>query len=187
MPGSTIISDHFGDDILTIAKNQQGTIILDKFIGELTSKIKEYFETTYKDMFKPEEFELVLAIQTQETGAILRHIPGNGVPIKIPKQRYVVCGSESRMMRTRTMFQPLWKHGLNMNQAGEFGYFFIRYLEKYHLDDLIGTERDAKPQIWYIPDTDHLSEAKEPYLTNLENLTQYRLSKNEDNLMKLFK
>ena len=142
--GSTIISDQFGDDILIIAKNYQGTIIFDKFIRELTSKIKEYFETTYKDKFKSEEFEIVIAI--------LRHIPGEGYPINIAKDRYVVCGSESGIIRTRTMFQPLWCRGLNMIQAGEFGYFFIRYLERYHLDDLVGTEMDSKPQIWYIPD-----------------------------------
>ena len=96
--GSTIISDQFGDDILIIAKNYQGTIIFDKFIRELTSKIKEYFETTYKDKFKSEEFEIVIAI--------LRHIPGEGYPINIAKDRYVVCGSESGIIRTRTMFQP---------------------------------------------------------------------------------
>ena len=98
--GSTIISDQFGDDILIIAKNYQGTIIFDKFIRELTSKIKEYFETTYKDKFKSEEFEIVIAIQTQDSGAILRHIPGEGYPINIAKDRYVVCGSESGIIRT---------------------------------------------------------------------------------------
>lgn len=62
-----------------------------------------------------------------------------------------------------------------MIQAGEFRYFFIRYLERYHLDDLVGTEMDSKPQIWYIPDRGHLAEAIEPYLTNLESKTQNRI------------
>ena len=183
--GSTVISDQFEDDMLTIAMEYQGKITLDKFIPQLTSKIKEYFNTTYKDQFKPEEFEIVLAIQTDK-GAILKHILGEGLPIKIANHRYVVLRSESGMMRTRTLFQPLWSHGLDMIKVGEFGYFFIRYVERCHLDDLIGTARDAKPQIWYIPNQGHLSEAKEPYLNNLENKTQEGLVRNENNLKDLF-
>jgi hypothetical protein len=183
--GSTVISDQFEDDMLTIAMEYHGKITLDKFIPQLTSKIKEYFKTTYKDQFKPEEFEIVLAIQT-DNGAILKHILGEGLPIKIASHRYVVLGSESGMMRTRTLFQPLWSHGLDMIKVGEFGYFFIRYVERYHLDDLIGTERDTKPQIWYIPNQGHLSEAKEPYLNNLEIKTQERLVRNENNFKDLF-
>lgn len=103
--GSTVLSDQFEDDMLTIAMEYRGNITLDKFIPQLTSKIKEYFKTTYKDQFKPEEFEIVLGIQTDKA-AILKHIPGNGLPIIIANHRYVVLGSESAMMRTRTLFQP---------------------------------------------------------------------------------
>jgi hypothetical protein len=51
----------------------------------------------------------------------------------------------------------------------------------------VGVESGAKPQIWYIPDKGHLLEAKEPYLTELENITQQRLKKYEDNIVDLFK
>ncbi|MGC1930511.1 MAG: hypothetical protein WA667_16205 [Candidatus Nitrosopolaris sp.] len=61
-----------------------------------------------------------------------------------------------------------------MIKVGEFGYFFIRYIERYYLDDSIGTERDAKSQIWYIPNQAHLSEARELYLNNLENIYKYQ-------------
>jgi hypothetical protein len=39
--GSTVISDQFGEDMLIIAMEYQGKITLDKFIPQLTSKIKE--------------------------------------------------------------------------------------------------------------------------------------------------
>jgi hypothetical protein len=185
--GSTVLSDQFEGDIKAIAGNYYGErIIVNNFISQLIFKIREYFQTTYKNKFKPEEFEIIIALQTQDEGAILKHIPGEAIPIDVKKQRYKVCGSASGMMRTRTIFEPLWHRELNMMQAGELGYFFIKYVERYHLDDLIGVERGAKPQIWYIPNKGHLSEAKETYLTDLENLTQQRLSKNEDNLKELF-
>jgi hypothetical protein len=100
---------------------------------------------------------------------------------------FLVCGTDSGILRTRTIFQPLWGRGPSMLQAGEFGYFYIKYVERHHLDDLAGVESGAKPQIWYIPDKGHLLEAKEPYLTELENITQQRLKKYEDNIVDLFK
>ena len=42
-----------------------------------------------------------------------------------------------------------------MEKAVEFRYFVIRYIEKYNLDNSIGTSRE-KPQIWYIPDKGRL-------------------------------
>jgi hypothetical protein len=118
--------------------------------GSMHTYTKLTQNCTPYDHWYAEEFEIVLGIQT-DNGAILKHIPGEGLPINIANHGYVVLGSESAMMRTRTLFQPLWSRGLDMIKVGEFGYFFIRYVERYHLDDLIGIERDAKPQIWYIP------------------------------------
>ena len=68
--------------------------------------------------------------------------PGEGYPKNIAKDSYVVCGSESGIIRTRTMFQPLWCRGLNMIQAGEFTDISLFNLERYNLDDLVGTEMD---------------------------------------------
>lgn len=53
--------DKFEEDMFIIAREYRGKITLDTFIPQLTSKIKEYFKTTYKDHFKPEDFEIVLS------------------------------------------------------------------------------------------------------------------------------
>jgi hypothetical protein len=64
-----------------------------------------------------------------------------------------------------------------MEKAVEFRYFVIRYIEKYNLDNSIGTGRE-KPQIWYIPDKGHLYElTEESALNTLENKIQDMLEK----------
>jgi hypothetical protein len=46
---------------------------------------------------------------------------------------------------------------MNMKQVAELGYFIIKIIEKYELEDTVGLSKkqespESRPQIWFIPD-----------------------------------
>jgi hypothetical protein len=68
-----------------------------------------------------------------------------------------------------------------MEEAGELGYFLIKYIEMFKLDHSVGTDRNES-QIWFIPSNQssisdyHASEA---FLANCSKKTAERLTKIE--------
>jgi 20S proteasome alpha/beta subunit len=50
-----------------------------------------------------------------------------------------------------SVFMRSWNANFTMNQAAELGYFIIKYIETFKLDDTVGVGTH-EPQIWFIPD-----------------------------------
>jgi hypothetical protein len=69
-------------------------------------------------------------------------------------------------------------------EAGELGYFLIKYIEKFNLDLSDGTGGN-EPQIWFLPSgqksiSDY--QASEPYLAKCRENTSRRLTKIEKSI-----
>jgi hypothetical protein len=176
--------DKFREDALLLAQKYQGTISIYDYMSDIREKIREYHKL-YKSTLIPWDFDILLAAQTSDKGAILKHIYG-GDAIIDDVIKYKVIGSDSGRIRNSTLLEPLWNSNVNMEKTVEFGYFMIRYIEKYHLDNSIGTGRE-KPQIWYIPDEGQLYElADSSVLNTLENTIREMLEKNELQFKSLF-
>lgn len=184
--GSSFLFDRFREDALLLAQKYQGTISIYDYMSDIREKIREYYKL-YRSTLNPWDFDILFAAQTQDKGAILKHIYG-GEAIIDDVIRYKVIGSESGRARNSTLLEPMWhyKMTMTMEKAVEFGYFMIRYIEKYDLDNTIGTGKE-KPQIWHIPDKGRVHEStEESVLNTLENKVQDMLEKNEKHLKALF-
>jgi hypothetical protein len=67
---------------------------------------------------------------------------------------YVVIGEGETV--GRYFLKKYWKENLTMEQVAELGYFIIKVIERYNLEESVGLGNtddifQKKPQIWFIP------------------------------------
>jgi 20S proteasome alpha/beta subunit len=182
--GSTFLFDKFREDALIIAQKYEDAISINDYMNDIRDKVRDYYKL-YKNTLYPWDFDILFAAQTRDRGAILKHIYGGDALIE-DVTRYRVIGSENGRILNSTLLEPLWPYKMTMRKAAEFGYFIIKYIERYYLDNFIGVG-NKKPQIWFIHNTDKVDELQdESALNELENTTKTRIDNFESNLRGLF-
>jgi hypothetical protein len=72
-----------------------------------------------------------------------------------------------------------------MKQVAEIGYFAIKYIEEFQLDQTVGID-DKRPQIWFIRDRHDDKLATKQLLTKLEKNIEIRLNMHRKHLDSLF-
>jgi 20S proteasome alpha/beta subunit len=121
--------------------------------------------------------DLDILIATRGSPSVLRHMYYDGGIETIKK--YVVIGTGEPV--GRFFLKKYWDENMDMNQVAELGYFIIKVIQKYNLEDTVGLsekkeERESKPHIWLIPDNAHDEEASENFLNQLESHVNRRLA-----------
>jgi hypothetical protein len=126
------------------------------------------------------EIEVLIGIKREGATSILKHMSSDGIPE--PVLSYKVIGSGS--VYGSIFFKKIWGDNMTMCQIGELGYFIIKYIEKFELDQTVGVG-SKKPQIWFIPDegVDHPADEDESLLEKFENKTQERLDRVEQSIV----
>jgi hypothetical protein len=73
------------------------------------------------------------------------------------------------------------KKMITMNQAAELGYFIIKYIERFQLDNTVGLDdKNCKykhPQIHFIPDNEPDYPCPDEFLESLADSTKTRLER----------
>ncbi len=73
----------------------------------------------------------------------------------------------------------------DLRQVAELGYFIIKVIERYQLDETVGLDKlnehfENKPQIWFIPDNESDYPASKNILLELEEKINERIKKLEN-------
>jgi 20S proteasome alpha/beta subunit len=112
---------------------------VEKFTRELNEGYKEVLEQRWS-------FDVLVGMQTSGA-AILQYILPQG--LAEPVRRYKVIGHGEPY--GSIFLKKLWNKDMTMEQVGELGYFIIKYVERFELDNSVGVGSE-KPQVWFIPD-----------------------------------
>jgi 20S proteasome alpha/beta subunit len=117
--------------------------------------------------------------------SLVKHMYGDGGIESI--REYVVIGTGEPV--GRFFLKKYWNNDMSMEQIAELGYFVIKTIETYNVDETIGLSKKSgdrifnRPQIWLIPDgkKDKLLAPDDPLLSTLENRVNRRMKKlNQD-------
>ncbi len=74
---------------------------------------------------------------------------------------------------------------MNMKQVAEIGYFAVKYIEEFGLDQAVGVD-GKQPQIWFVRDRHDDKLATKRFLMKLEKDTETRLIMHRKHLDSLF-
>jgi 20S proteasome alpha/beta subunit len=182
--GSAFLFDEFRKDALILAQKYKDAVDINDYMAAIRDKVRDYHRL-YKSSLNPWDFEVLFAAQTMDRGAILKHIYNPDALIE-DITSYRMIGSDNGRIVSSTLLKALWPYKMNMRKAAELGYFIIKYIEHYHLDNSIGVGKE-KPQIWFIHNTNEVIELKdERVLNELENTTKARIDKFERNIRDVF-
>jgi hypothetical protein len=108
----------------------------------------------------------------------LRHVFQTGRIEPVPKFHAIGSGAPYGLVYIKELFNK--NPTVTMNQAAELGFFIIKYIEKYKLDNTVGLGTDCKnkyPQIHFIPDIEPDYPATEEQLRQMEESSKNRLDK----------
>jgi hypothetical protein len=114
---------------------------LKKIVQKMKAEIRQN-----KDRY---EFDVLIASQTDDSGAHVSHIDDNGV-----------------------------RTDLKINEFGETAYFTIKYIDRFRIDDTIGLEGE-KPLVYMIPNYGPVERAPNALLDEWESNTNKVLDKIE--------
>jgi len=109
-------------------------------------------EESYEDMARIYGRELrsglsVLIAQRPSITSQLWLISGFGAPQRIKKFAAIGSGEPYGSF----YLKRYWNEKLSMIEAADIGYFAIKYIERFGLDNFVGVG-DGRPQVWLIPD-----------------------------------
>jgi 20S proteasome alpha/beta subunit len=151
-------------------------------VGKARINLFPYIEELRKIVIKYQKsgtFDIIFAAQTQEKGAFLEHIDEFGTPCDIT-DLYKIIGSSD--VFANAILKPMWRKDMTMNEFAEFGYFIIKYFDRFEIDFKVGLG-GRKPQVWFVPDDleQKVREADPNTIKNyeagsnlmLENITKY--------------
>lgn len=153
-------------------------ITVDRFVTKLSEVTHQLFED-YK--YDYGEYEALVAISGRRLAdgrSSLRHVFESGKIESVPKFHAVGGGAPYGLVYIKELFDK--NPTLTMNQAAEMGFFIIKYIEKYQLDNTVGLGTDCKnkyPQIHFIPDNEPDYPAAEKLLGQIEQSVNERLDR----------
>lgn len=126
----------------------------------------ESLESIIKNFKKPYsyDFDVLFAAQIISKGAVLCYISDDGLSEDIDK--YKVIGSGE--IAASVFLRAINPNNITMRDFAKWGFFIIRYIEEYGIDNTVGVGKD-KPQIYFIPNEGHLCQADAIFLEECEN------------------
>jgi 20S proteasome alpha/beta subunit len=157
--------------LLNISINKNKIVPINDFLlnaVEITQKLKN------------KDFDILFGISnyynTKEP-SYLKHLFSDGRIESI--REYVVIGTGE----TGSIFllKKYWRKDMTMKQVGELGYFILKVIEKYNLEESVGLDKrndhfDNKPQIWFIQDNNYDYPLPEPSLLFYEDKVNLRIN-----------
>lgn len=132
---------------------------------------------------KRNDYEVLFGVSSTVTNnpSYLKHMYADG---KIESIRgYVVIGEDETV--GRYFLKKYWKENLTMEQVAELGYFIIKVIERYNLEESVGLGNtddifQKKPQIWFIPDNRPDYPASDCLIVEFEGKVNERIKKLEN-------
>jgi 20S proteasome alpha/beta subunit len=180
--GSTNTFEYFRGyimDYVNTNKNNKKAIKYDNIITRLAEIV---YNTNKRHKFQNESnFHLLVAVGFSNKKSSLTHISAYGWPRTI--DGCIAIGSGQHYAK---IFQKhVWNPNMNMKEVAEIGYFTIKYIEEFGLDQTVGLD-GKQPQIWFIRDRLDDKQATKQFLTKLEKNTETRLKLHRTHLDSLF-
>jgi hypothetical protein len=128
-------------------QNQQQKVMdIDDFIAEIETQTVS-LNQTYRSRIAGETFDVLVGIKTTNQGSVLEYIPENGVAEVVRKYWVIGHGDPYGSI----FLKELWRPDMTMQEVAELGYFIIRYIERFQLDNTVGVGNE-RPQIFFLPD-----------------------------------
>ena len=128
----------------------------------------------------------MVGIQYQYQDSTLTYITQHGIQRPINEFRIIGTGEKF----AKIFMKKIWNKDMRMESIAELGYFIIKYIENFRLDNTVGVN-DSHPEIWYIPNKHTNQErndihASDEQLEMFRKKTKMRLDKYEAHLKELF-
>jgi 20S proteasome alpha/beta subunit len=150
---------------------------LSKFTYDINKKYK------FSNLFA---FDVLVGIQYNNQNSSLTYISQYGTYRPIDDFRIIGTGGRY----AKIFMKKIWNKEMRMEEVAELGYFIIKYIENFGLDNTVGVN-DSHPEIWYIPNKYTNEErndihATEEQLEIFHKRTERRLFNHESHLKELF-
>ena len=133
-----------------------------------------------------EGFELSVGISGEHLAdkkSVLKHLYTRGG--YIPVNTYKVIGSEP----FGKFYLGYWNDDMTMKEVGELGYFIIKYIQNFDLDDAVGVDEHHPVHIRFIPDNPQNGkldyQADDQILKEFDEKTNIRLNRLKDETFNL--
>jgi 20S proteasome alpha/beta subunit len=163
-------------------------------IDDITNVLSDMaFELNKRYEFKENLiFDVLVAIAYPDKDSILTYIDAYGSTHMVENYRAIGAGAKYAKM----YLEKTWNNNLTMEQVAELGYFIIKCIEKFKLEESVGLDNE-NPQVWYIPNRYVQNEhgvvtenddiqATERQLDPISIRVDRRIRKHEKQLAKLF-
>jgi len=169
--GVSGLFDKFRSQVGTLVQSHQAGMEIQKFISEI-EKITKTLNDSYHEILQEQVFDVLLAFKLPRFSA-LQYIYPFGFAEGVRKYRAIGHGEPYGSI----LLKQLWRQNMNMEQVAELGYFIIKYIEKFELDNSVGVG-SGHPQIWFIPD--------DPAGISEEEKAKYRIHMADNSLLERF-
>ena len=123
-------------------------------IYEFLKKMKEPVKNYNKEVGNSEYFtEVLVAIQQKDSMKTSLHsIDGNGIQGDITDQ--IIIGSGDKY--ASCLLSPFRKCNFKMDDFAELGFFVIKYIDRFRLDNKVGLLGEL-PLVWFIPHSGNIA------------------------------
>lgn len=124
---------------------------------ESLKKIVDKYNKESKD--QKYHFDVLIATQRYEAGASLHFIDSNGTLSDIPDQIIIGTGENYASF----FLKPFLKRRFTMESFAELGFFVIKYIDRFGIDDKVGLLGEL-PLVWFIPHSGTICKVEEKNL-----------------------
>lgn len=126
----------------TSSPSHEHTVVaLTTQIETITRQLNE----AYHDILHGESFDVLLGIKGSIT-SVLRHVYPIGFAEGVTRCRAIGHGEPYGSF----FLKHWWKPEMTMLEVAELGFFIIKYIQEFELDNTVGIG-ESYPQIWLIP------------------------------------
>jgi 20S proteasome alpha/beta subunit len=163
-----------------VATHTQG-VEIQAFISEIEN-ITKALNDEYRERLQGQYFDVLLAVKLPQVSA-LQYIHPFGFAEGVRKYKAIGHGEPYGSVFLKCLTK-LWHNDVTMEQFAELGYFIIRYIDEFKLDNTVGGD----PQIWFIPDGEknEVHQADPEMCKKLKDKTEKRLKKLGEDINSLF-
>jgi 20S proteasome alpha/beta subunit len=142
--GITGLFEKFRDSLNTYISSPEW----ENTVTALTSKIElitRELNETYNERLGGQVFDVLFGVKGT-TGAVLYYVHPIGFAEGVRKYKAIGHGEPYGSF----FLKRWWRSNMNMLEVAELGFFIIKYIDKFELDDSVGIG-DGYPQVWLIP------------------------------------
>jgi 20S proteasome alpha/beta subunit len=126
-------------------------------VSALTAKIEDLtreLNEKYKEILRGQNFDVLLGIKTTAKSE-LKYVHPIGFAEGVRRCKAIGHGEPYGSF----FLKHWWKPNMTMLEVAELGYFIIKYIQEFELDNTVGIGGDY-PQVWLIPDKQPPPKAK---------------------------